>query len=109
MKLGDRLKKLIDENDISQKKIANDLNLAVSTLNGYVKNHREPDYETLKRIATYFDVTTDYLLNTNSYKLHDKELNVNQIELLQLFDLLTPEQQEFIIEQEKIYIKHNKK
>ena len=39
-----------------------------STIGGYVQNSSEPDFETLKRLAKYFDVTTDYLLDYHSGK-----------------------------------------
>ena len=61
MSFGDNLRALIEERGITQKELARKLNIAPSTLGSYVQNVREPDFETLKTIAGYFDVSTDYL------------------------------------------------
>lgn len=44
------------------------LKLSESTIGMYERNERQPDYDTLNRIANYFKVTTDFLLGrTTSY------------------------------------------
>lgn len=48
MKFSEKLRLLIDEFDITQKQFANDLNIAPSTIGGYVQGVSEPDFETLK-------------------------------------------------------------
>ena len=63
MEFGDILRELLAERGITQKQLGQDLSLAPSTLGNYVNNLREPDYTTLKRIAQYFHVSTDYLLD----------------------------------------------
>ena len=62
MIFSERLRYLIDCEDIKIKVLAPKLNLAASTLGNYAQGTREPDFETLVRIADYFGVTTDYLL-----------------------------------------------
>ncbi|MEW5783651.1 MAG: helix-turn-helix transcriptional regulator [Bacillota bacterium] len=67
MELGARLKKLRDEKGISQLELAKALNISNVMLSRYEKNKRSPDYETLNKLADFYDVTTDYLLGrTNS-------------------------------------------
>ena len=61
MRFGETLRELLAEEGITQKQMAADLNIAASTLGNYIQNSREPDHETLKRIADYFDVSMDYL------------------------------------------------
>lgn len=56
------LRKLRKEKNISMKKLGEDINVAESTISLYETGKREPDYETLKKIAEYFDVSIDYLL-----------------------------------------------
>lgn len=68
MEFGEILRELLYEWDITQKKLANDLNLASSTLGNYVRGVREPDFHTLKAIADYFQVSTDYLVD---HHIHD--------------------------------------
>lgn len=51
MAFGDKLLELLEEKDISQKEFAQTLNIAATTLNGYIKNKRQPDFELVKSIA----------------------------------------------------------
>lgn len=48
--------------NIRQKDVCDALNIPQNTYSQYENNKREPDNETLSRIADYFHVTTDYLL-----------------------------------------------
>ena len=63
MEYGEVLREILEERGISQKKMAEDLNMAVSTLGNYIRDNREPDFKTLKRMADYFQVSVDYLLD----------------------------------------------
>ena len=57
-----RLKELRKSRNISQLKLALDLNMNQNTISRYENLEREADYETLIRFADYFDVSLDYLL-----------------------------------------------
>ena len=57
-----RLKKLRKERNISQLKLAMDLNMNQNSISRYENLEREADYETLIRFADYFSVSLDYLL-----------------------------------------------
>ena len=57
-----RLKELRRKRKISQLKLAMDLNMNQNTISRYETLEREADYETLIRLADYFDVSIDYLL-----------------------------------------------
>ena len=105
MNFGDILRSLLEERDITQKKLALDLNIAPSTIGGYVQNSSEPDFETLKRLAKYFDVTTDYLLDYHSGKTATRE----EDELLRIFRSLSIEQKELYLEQGKAVARLNQK
>ena len=63
MKFGARLENLLEERNISQKQLSRELHIAPSTLNGYLRRNREPDFTTLIELAEYFEVSTDYLLS----------------------------------------------
>jgi transcriptional regulator with XRE-family HTH domain len=103
--LGEQLKKLLDEHQITQKKLANDLSIAVSTLNGYMNDYREPDIKTLSLFAQYFHVSVDFLVEHPS----GDGLNQSELELIRIYRLLTEEQKEFLYEQAKLYLRHNTK
>ncbi len=67
-----RLKELRKKRNISQLKLAMDLQLNQNAISRYETGVREADYSTLIKIADYFDVSIDYLLertdNPNRYK-----------------------------------------
>ncbi len=63
-----RLKKLRKERNISQLKLALDLNMNQNTISRYENTERQADYETLIRFADYFNVSLDYLLGRTEDK-----------------------------------------
>lgn len=105
MIFADKLRMLIDEFDLTQKQLAGELKIPTSTLGGYVQGTSEPDFETLKLFARYFNVSTDYLLNHYSDSIKSEKEN----ELLRIFRSLQKEQQELYIEQGKAFIRVNAK
>ncbi len=62
MSLGDRIQELRTDKGILQKDLAKLLNVSVATISHYELNVNLPDVETLKKIALYFNVSSDYLL-----------------------------------------------
>ncbi len=57
-----RLKQLRRQRGISQLKLAMDLGLNQNSISRYESGEREADYQTLIRLADYFNVSVDYLL-----------------------------------------------
>ena len=57
-----RLKELRKAKNISQLKLEIDLNMNQNTVSRYENLERQAGYDTLIRIADYFDVSIDYLL-----------------------------------------------
>ena len=105
MNFGNKLKALIEENNLTQKQLAAQLNIAPSTVSSYVQNVREPDFATLKAIALYFDVSLDYL-----FSMPDKKGGgYMENDLLRIFHLMTEEQKEMFIEQGKVFVRANTK
>jgi len=105
MTFGDTLRALMEEKNLTQKRLSADLNIAAPTLGNYVRGLREPDYETLKAIAAYFRVSVDYLLDYRS------EQTASRLEdsLLRVFRQMTDEQQETFVEQGKVFVAQNAK
>ena len=60
--LGKRLKELREEQGLTQKQLAEKLNLNSVTYLHYEKSQREPPLAVLVEMAKFFDVTVDYLL-----------------------------------------------
>lgn len=66
MNFGTTLRKLRTNRGIRQKELAFILNLSTGTVSNYENGVHCPDFETLCKIADYFDTTTDYLLGRDS-------------------------------------------
>lgn len=62
--IGERIKELRKENEITQEELAKNIDVSTSMVGMYETNARKPSYEVLIKIAKYFGVSTDYLLNT---------------------------------------------
>ncbi|AQP78237.1 XRE family transcriptional regulator [Listeria monocytogenes] len=56
------LKKLRKNENLTQDQLASKIGITRDTLANYETGRREPDFTTLKNIASYFEVSTDYLL-----------------------------------------------
>lgn len=63
-----RLKELRKKRKISQLKLALDLNMNQNSISRYENMEREADYETLIKLADYFNVSIDYLLGRDEQK-----------------------------------------
>lgn len=57
-----RLRELRKKRNITQLKLALDLNMSQNTISRYETGEREAGYAELIRIADYFNVSIDYLL-----------------------------------------------
>ncbi len=95
---------------MTQRQLAEALALSSSALGNYVQGTREPDYNTLIRIADFFQVTTDYLLDHPAKtKAPLAEASHREELLLHIFRSLTEEQQDFYLEQGHIFLRQNRK
>jgi len=99
------LKALRKEYNISQQQLANIIGVSQQSINKYENHNVEPDIETLKAIATFFNTTIDFLVGFDE----SKTAFTKEEELLRLFSLMTKEQQDLYIEQGKIFAKMNNK
>lgn len=66
--VGERLKQLVKEKGLEQQEVAAQLNIKSPTFNGYVGNKREPSISKLKQLASYFNVSVDYLIGYNDIR-----------------------------------------
>ncbi|QTL96777.1 helix-turn-helix domain-containing protein [Iocasia frigidifontis] len=120
--LKDKIKKLRNEENISQRKLAKFLNLSPSTIAMYEIGERKPDIDTLQKIADYFNISVDYLLGRTNERapadkliLKDKNTNVEIKELLNRFNVhldgefLTEEDKESVITLLQMLRNRNKK
>lgn len=62
MSLGSRLKKEREKRNWSQVYVAKKIGITNAVLSNYERDYRDPDTETLKKLALLYGVKTDYLL-----------------------------------------------
>ncbi len=67
---GKRIKKLRLEEGFKQKDLAEKLGISASSVGMYEREERQPDAETLKTIADFFDVSVDYILGNSNKRDH---------------------------------------
>jgi len=73
--IGQKITKLRFEKGIYQKELAAYLNLSVGTISNYEQGIHYPDLSTLCKIADFFGVTTDYLLDRTNHRCSPDTLN----------------------------------
>ena len=61
------LKKIREERNLNQLKVALDLNISREALSHYENGKRSPDVEMLLRLSDYFGVSIDYLIRGEEY------------------------------------------
>lgn len=73
----ENLKKIRKAMNMTQTEAANALNISPNTYRNYEQGTREPNNETLIKLAKFYGVTTDYLLGIESAPNQLANLNVN--------------------------------
>lgn len=88
----ERLTKLRKNTKLTQGELAKKLGIPRTTYSNYENGNRQPDYETLLKIAEFFDVSTDYLIGAkpknNNNLLGDEYGNITDEEREKLIEHL---------------------
>ncbi|WP_069876287.1 helix-turn-helix domain-containing protein [Fusibacter sp. 3D3] len=72
--IENRLKQLRKENSLTQKELADKLNISKGSIAMYETGKRSPDNDILSSIADFFDVSTDYLLGRSNIRRYSEEI-----------------------------------
>ncbi len=104
MDFGKRLRELLPDRCLTQKEFADALHIDASTVGNYVRGEREPDYDTLKNMAAYFGVSTDFLLCVQLNNTVDE----CESELIQIYRTLNPDRKDLLLEQAKLLLRKNR-
>lgn len=72
MNIGQKIKELRHENNLTQEQLAEQLGVSFQAVSRWENNTTYPDITLLPIIASMFNVTTDYLLDINSYKMKEE-------------------------------------
>ncbi len=82
---GKRLRLLREERGLKQQEIADLLEISTSTIGMYERGHRDPNTDSVRTLAKFFNVTTDYLLgysDKRSGKITDERFTDELKEIL---------------------------
>lgn len=109
MNYGARIKALIDDNDIKQKRLAAALNLTESTLSNYITGRTNIPPDVLVAIADYFSVTVDYLLGHSDNPLPPFSTSPSEQGLIERFRTLSREQKELILQNVDLMSRQNQR
>ncbi len=95
-----RILDLMKDQNISQKQMANALQVSGSTLNNYLKGRRWLNLNLLRRTSRYLHTSSDYLLGLSDekYPLYRPE---DELKLLHLYRSLPPQGKRFVLQQMK--------
>jgi transcriptional regulator with XRE-family HTH domain len=80
---GERLKQLRTEKELMQKDLAKIIGVSDRTIGMYEQERREPDFNTINKLADYFNCTTDYLfgrVEQRTFKVHKQNIEGHEIE-----------------------------
>ncbi|WP_027092437.1 helix-turn-helix domain-containing protein [Cohnella thermotolerans] len=66
MNMGERLRELRLQRSLSQEEVARHIGITRSAYSHYEINNRQPVYGTLIKLASFFDVSLDYIIGGNS-------------------------------------------
>ncbi|WP_239614285.1 helix-turn-helix domain-containing protein [Cohnella mopanensis] len=93
MNMGERLRELRLRRKISQEEVARHIGITRSAYSHYEINNRQPVYDTLIKLAAYFDVSLDFIIGGSQSKAKN-ELSVtpDTKEILSLFQHMNHEQ-----------------
>ncbi|MCG8498932.1 MAG: helix-turn-helix domain-containing protein [Firmicutes bacterium] len=67
MKFGRILKQLREQKELTQEQLGKIINLSKANISKYELGRLEPNMETLNQIATFFNVSIDYLLGRTDH------------------------------------------
>ena len=74
-----KIKELRSQSKVSQGELATHLEVTIATVSRYETGDREPDQNTLIKIADFFNVSVDYLLGKTDNPTTSKEISDNDI------------------------------
>ena len=110
MDIGAKIRSLLEQEGITQKQLAESLNISATTLNGYIKNRRQPDAKMMIRLASYFNTTTDYIYGiTNLREPLALPYNAQERHLVNIFRAIPEDKKPLYIETGRTFSDFDKK
>lgn len=106
MEMQDIIKNLRKSKGVTQTELANALNISQTTVAMWETGKRRPEGDMYPLLATFFGVTTDYLFGFSSPNL---VINSDEREIIRTYRTLSPEGQQYIMQQIQIAARIYKK
>lgn len=102
MNFGIVLSKLRSENNLNQRDLATELGVSSGAIGMWETGKRFPDLTMLVKIATFFNVSTDYLLGLTSTPdaketVHGEQLLTDEKKLLDTYRSLTSDEKQVVL------------
>ena len=94
-----RIKELRKKNALTMKRLGEIINVSEAAVSQYENGKRQPDYETLRKIADYFGVSTDYLLGREDNPTQSTDQQLEGIDFAlygEIKDLTEEEKQDIL-------------
>lgn len=76
---GDRIKYLREKAGLTQEELANRVKIKRASLSHYEKNRREPPYKVVKKIADFFEVSVDWILDEENSAIKGPNLDLKKL------------------------------
>lgn len=74
MVFADLLKDLLKENNITQTQLSESTGIPLTTISGWINAGRLPDYNSLRLLSLYFQISADELLLLDSFTPEDSSM-----------------------------------
>ncbi len=81
MKFGENLKRLRQEANLSQKQVADYLNVKIYTISDWERGRAEPSLDAFQKLCVLFDVASDEVLEIDNIEQREKlkiEMNIKK-------------------------------
>lgn len=93
----DIFNELLEENELNRKQFAEQCGIPYTTVVGWTKLGRLPDFTSLIKIANFFDCSIDYITERNIQSKQEIYSNSTEEELLKCFRNLNKENKSIIV------------
>jgi transcriptional regulator with XRE-family HTH domain len=100
--IGERLRSAREKKGLKQNRVAQMLGVHSTTITKYESGEREPDADTLKKLAEMYDESVEYFL-TGQKQMASLEFSPETIDFMGKFEKLPEDKKKIIIELLELY------
>lgn len=111
MNIAENLKKIREQKGLQQKQVALDIGIGTTNYNRIENGQREASVEVLDKLAKFYGITIDEIVNFEDKKLPPKEVVVQDKAILQQVELiqeLEPDEKSMVFKMIDTFINQKK-